>query len=42
MWLPWFIKRYIFFQKNIPKPPRILETEERVNSVTGEKPKIDT
>ncbi|MCJ1442081.1 MAG: hypothetical protein MMC23_002573 [Stictis urceolatum] len=35
VWLPWFIKRYIF-QKKIPKPPQIIEKEakaEKVNSL---------
>ncbi|KAL2107107.1 hypothetical protein VUR80DRAFT_5686 [Thermomyces stellatus] len=24
VWLPWFIKRYVFFQKGLPKPPSII------------------
>ena len=27
VWLPWFIKRYIFF-KRIPRPPSIIERSE--------------
>lgn len=35
VWLPWFIKRYIFRQ-NLPKPPQIIEKEERVEKIVGE------
>lgn len=27
VWLPWFIKRYLLFQK-IPPPPQIIETAD--------------
>ncbi|KZZ88059.1 Sugar/inositol transporter [Moelleriella libera RCEF 2490] len=32
VWLPWFIKRYVFFQK-IPRPPPILEKADRADSI---------
>ncbi|KAB8074403.1 putative facilitated glucose transporter [Aspergillus leporis] len=32
VWLPWFIKRYIFRQ-NIPKPPAIIATADRAEDV---------
>jgi len=32
VWLPWFIKRYVFFQK-IPRPPPIIEKAERADEV---------
>ncbi|KAJ7049012.1 sugar transporter [Mycena amicta] len=34
IWLPWFIKRYVFFQRGIPRPPALLE---RVKFVDSEK-----
>jgi hypothetical protein len=24
VWLPWFIKRYVFFQKGTPRPPPLI------------------
>ncbi|KAI4228906.1 MAG: hypothetical protein L6R40_008090 [Gallowayella cf. fulva] len=35
VWLPWFLKRYIL-RKNIPKPPLILEKEEKVDKMFEE------
>lgn len=35
VWLPWFIKRYIFRQK-IAKPPQIIEKEEKVAKIVEE------
>ncbi|KAI4095252.1 MAG: hypothetical protein LQ339_007311 [Xanthoria mediterranea] len=32
VWLPWFLKRYIL-RKNIPRPPLILEKEEKVEKI---------
>ena len=32
VWLPYFIKRYIFFQ-NVVKPPPIIERAEKVDAV---------
>ncbi|KAJ5105519.1 facilitated glucose transporter [Penicillium alfredii] len=32
VWLPWFIKRYIFRQ-NIPRPPPIIATAEKAESI---------
>lgn len=28
VWLPWWIKRYIFRQKHLPRPPPIIERDE--------------
>ena len=35
VWLPWFIKRYIF-RKRIPRPPQIIEKEEKVEKILEE------
>ena len=35
VWLPWFIKRYILRQR-LPKPPQIIEKEEKVAKVLEE------
>ncbi|TWU70534.1 hypothetical protein ED733_000430 [Metarhizium rileyi] len=32
VWLPWFIKRYVLFQK-VPRPPPLIEREERVDEI---------
>ncbi|KAI4281441.1 MAG: hypothetical protein L6R38_003679 [Xanthoria sp. 2 TBL-2021] len=32
VWLPWFIKRYVL-RKNIPRPPLLLEKEEKVEKI---------
>ncbi|KID84289.1 Sugar/inositol transporter [Metarhizium guizhouense ARSEF 977] len=32
VWLPWFIKRYVFFQK-IPRPPPLIEKAERDDAI---------
>jgi hypothetical protein len=31
VWLPWFIKRYVLFQRGLPKPPMLLATTEKAN-----------
>lgn len=35
VWLPWFLRRYILRQR-IPRPPMIIEKEERVGKVLDE------
>ena len=32
VWLPWFFKRYILFQKNAIKPPMIIEKEDKAKA----------
>ncbi|KAE8154283.1 hypothetical protein BDV25DRAFT_147868 [Aspergillus avenaceus] len=35
VWLPWFIKRYVFLQKHLPRPPPIIATAKDAERQQG-------
>lgn len=32
VWLPYFIKRYILFRRDTPKPPPVIDIDKRAGS----------